>query len=691
MEIIVLTLCDAAVDPYEIYSSATFRTMDVGSHTLENVGDMVILRSDPYEKVDVVNGYVQSIIDEDGTYYSEYRWSHDGITFSEWNALTDENLVEYTKIPDVDGKLWIEWKYTLLSGRITVQWVYLNFDEIPSEDERACFIPLPIAFPDLYGGPESSIINTSVQQWNSVWNPHQHLQRLSKIYRDMDFMTNNIYGYEVTYYKLSPREGSRDVSYAGEYTLYNMSEGICIKILVPDGEFPSLDPTFNSFGIEFEVPFEVHMDKAYYESVFGRNMAPQRGDVIYFHLDNRLFEILSTTIVRDFAQNPIYWKMSLSKYQPKSNVIADQSVYENLEKYARDMVNLFDVERENEQTKIVNPQQSDDKTLYTDPIRSWVDRSMIIRDDGIVNYHTTIAGHYYDLDALFRSVDMINKPAVKYKAALNVPKANDFGITMWFREKGVKVQFKNIIRVDKYALVPGTYDIFFESEAPVVRRGDWLKVSTPEDTSFSFHAYVEDIDREFRKVRIHIEDGIQDILDANYPTWYITFSALVGRPAFRRVLISSFTKETNLGIELDSFDSSYFRLNVDGALRYFLLTTPLSKDIWYGLVLNMSNTFNQIGLHLWEMKNPLEKNVKLNEIHRFVIHGVSQKDYISAEPYSLQTGPIHITNVRVLNYMLEPDRQSKFLNRMIVNDADRCTIIDNAIPRLTFPRIGIMK
>ena len=69
------------------------------------------------------------------------------------------------------------------------------------------------------------------------------------------------------------------------------------------------------------MPFEIHIDKRTFEYVFGHGTGPQKEDTIYFSINDRMYDVQSSTLFRDFMAVPIYWKLSLIKHENKSHII----------------------------------------------------------------------------------------------------------------------------------------------------------------------------------------------------------------------------------------------------------------------------------------------------------------------------------------------------------------------------------
>jgi hypothetical protein len=84
--------------------------------------------------------------------------------------------------------------------------------------------------------------------------------------------------------------------------------------MVPNNTFPDAALTFDSWGLNFNQPFEIHIDRKYFESIFGKGSQPRKRDIIFFPLTNRIYQIDSMYVFRDVNNYPVYFKIQLVKY-----------------------------------------------------------------------------------------------------------------------------------------------------------------------------------------------------------------------------------------------------------------------------------------------------------------------------------------------------------------------------------------
>jgi hypothetical protein len=209
-------------------------------------------------------------------------------------------------------------------------------------------------------------------------------------------MVNSLFGHDVHYYRALPQGRSKDV-FLMEYSLYEHDDKKCMKVVVPNNEFPDNKLNMGPFGVDFELPFEVQMDKDYFQKIFGDGTGPQKRDVIYFPRTNRIYEVSSSYLFRDFMNEPLYFKVSLIKWLPKANAETSETL-KALEDLTTSATKLFKDEIIQEEIATTNPQQFTVATTYSDPVRSFLDPGQEIKDIKLLNYYTVIAEHFYTLE-----------------------------------------------------------------------------------------------------------------------------------------------------------------------------------------------------------------------------------------------------------------------------------------------------
>lgn len=651
------------------------------SFILDNKDDFVILKSkDAYDKVISINSIVETIISSTGTIKKEFRWSIDGGTFSQWIILTLQNLqdlINYSK----DVKFWIEYKYTLLTaGHFEISSTALNVTLF--DDRMNNFVPLPIAF-SVEKGNGYHPLNIKPFSFNPYKNNNKPALRLQK---DLSFIVQNMYGHDVTYFRAVPDIRSRDVI-LGEWTLYNVSDPVCAKILIPNNEIPDGKFMFEMMGIEFESPLEVHIDKRYFEYLFGEGTMPQKRDIIHIPLTNRMMEVNSSQPVYDFMDEILYFKLDLKKYQKKSHVLQSDSVQELIDSVTTGVEELFNEEIQQQVEKITAEQHTKDKTTVHDPTREYLNPNLYIETENWDNNYTTISEFHYNFSKSYLKEEKYST-AVRYKNQKPWTINDDRSYTAWFKDIKLDVISKKITTV---SIVDNVVTIDFMYAIPKLKVGQWMEIIDTADSTFSLIGEIEYVnyDPSRLRVRMVISEFLKIKTNRDFPNW-LTSTTLVGKQTPRRNFISGYDVNEQKGMVIDSFDGKWFRIILNDIEYWIPISIELGYDKFYGLVVNISNKFNQLSLYIYETI-PNSKSSNLNCIFRNVINNVESVDRSTTTKYEVKNSMLSVTNIRILTETIEEEKQHLWLNQNIIRDGDLAIVVDNAIPRTRIPYMGASK
>ena len=236
-------------------------------NTLSAVGNYrIVTLSDPYERVDSITAAVSNITGgSTGTQVNvSFRYSTDNISWSLWIDVADI----ISKIFDPDAYLYLEFKYTAADDSLTSP-AFVVGDAILPEfviNSLDITVSTTASTDDPYEGfsPAGRCSDEYCQipiikQDTFTFNPYAVNSALC-LYKELSTMTNEMFGHEVIYYRVKSQARSADVILK-EWTIFNVDQEKCVKILVPNNEFPDSKPMYNTFGIDFEIPFEIHIDK----------------------------------------------------------------------------------------------------------------------------------------------------------------------------------------------------------------------------------------------------------------------------------------------------------------------------------------------------------------------------------------------------------------------------------------------
>lgn len=678
----------------------------------------------------------------------DFRYSIDGVTWSLWTnvgtalgGLTNDFSEIFEITLDPLNKFYPEFRFTSvlvnndgtiiyetdepIDPSITIVKFEIDLDYAPTP-EKVIKKPAAICSNEVSNRP------ILFSDCKFTFNPYA-VNRALNLYQDLSKMVNNVFGLDVNYYSIQPQARGKDVVLK-EYTLFNVVSEKCIKVLVPQNQFPDNKINFDPFGLNFESPFEIQIDKRYFETIFGRGSQPRKRDIIYFPLTNRVYEINSTYLFRDFMNAPVYFKIELQKYSPKSNTFFQDPAYkEELDGITVSAQELFGEETKQEEIKATKPQQyaTTITQMSQDPIRSYVYKELPIIEYDLNNNWTIVLNNYYDLTAAFNDVSEFQydpyryRNAVRYKSLPKLEIAGELAFTCWFSlrdfydntkmtKKGYPIIFITLESFDDDYLTFNSYpkkhglqkweSYASNPEGYVAIQGDKLHTGGYEVVSVidDFRFTVQNNSTTFSQGTIvwrmqkaqnrNLISGLYE--DAN--------SDIKG---LRVDIIHSgiMDEETNpfLGI-----GSVVIRLN-DTIINSTLQFTPEIGD-WYGVVVNVSNVYKQIAANIWGLTydpvDPNDQSSKLKKLHEevrmfttpIVFDAPSDRvtdkfsPYYGTEinAYKIFTSPLWISNIRLFKNMIDVDTQSTVLNQNIVRDAQLAHIIDNAKPLLNIPKFA---
>jgi hypothetical protein len=677
------------------------------SVVLSTVGDFYVFnQKEPARFVTKLTGYVENVSGS-GTVKREFRWNTNDRVRTPWIELTDTNL--QAVILDPNYQLFLDFRYTLVSGGpFSIQSINVVF-----EQSSLALDPYLGYFPPLTVADKGNITNMTKID-NFTFKPYQ-VNPAVVLYKDLSYTMMKLFGHDVTYARAVPLERGKDVV-LHEWTLYDVDEPICAKVLVPNNEFPDSKINFNTFGLDFEMPFEVHVDKAYFEELFGVGNAPQKRDIIYFPLENRIYEIDSSYLFKDIMRREVYWKVNLMKYSPKSNRYEPdrydpQDLRSALDTISADTEELFGEEVFDQEIKLTKPQQYDPKigSRDYDPTRLDINNDLIISLGKIENHSILISESQYDLRSITEVKEGLQPVAVTYREKASFPANGERSLLAWFKPTPSKLNLPK----DKVQsrLTKGTAG---DTHTPV---SFLLSVSrtfdSPTDVylkitrfnGITLYGYLTGnptAQGNYYSYTIMVPNAVVSYLDAGYPNWAAASisSGYVAEQTFEKFFIDGFDTTNLNGWKASIFADRYitftYYVNLEPVTLIFSMNNNL-EEAWHAMVLNISNYYKLVSLDVWKINDEpnfgtSSTNTNLENIYSYTFTGVSAVNRSSNKNYEVRGADMSLTNIRLFDDILtDQDQQIIVLNQAIVQDAQLAIIIDNAKQRLTLPWIANSK
>lgn len=649
-------------------------------YKLNNIGENLLLRfenpitnlisfKDVYDNLQGIGQVVKKI-----------RWSFDNENWSSWVLLNKDNISSISISPE--DSIYFEFDYTLTTpGSVTFSEITLEFNQV-SEDNNKDFNPITSNYNLCCEQSKPTKCDTNLITNNScdtTFNPYlmnEHLCVYNKIVNGI----NDMFGIDVTYIKLDPQQRSTSFTFR-EHTIFGGRNPECLKILIPNNELPDSKPQFNPWGVNFEVPIELHITKESFKKIFGNDAVPQKGDIVYIPIYDRILEITSSYSHKGFMLSETYWIVALKKYRPKSNTYMQETTEDLIDDITNSAENAFGKKINEENKKINKPQQYHQSmgTSVYDPSRKAIDKNLKITSTNIDNNGTIISEHHYDLSSLFSLIE--RKEAVIYKNSVKFSENDELSFMTWFKSTNSPITI-------------------YEDNVNIVSFNNSTNILTVNIKAIRNYkpGTIIGIKRDFRNmffgiVQEQISDSVYTLKIENEVIEYLNtldnWNTKKGYKAFiefPKIFIHGHNGE--YGWKIESILDKFFIITLNN-LKYFFITDKQLNDRWYGMFLTISNKFNQLSLNFWQI-NENNNSSKLYKIFNETKQITKENRSIDLN-YAIFASNHLQTNLRIFNKIPKEELQSDILNQNIVDDSHLALLIDNALPKISIPFIGNAK
>ena len=650
-----------------------------------------------------------------------FRYSRNRLDWSLWYSISPDDLGDAASIfLDKADPFYFEIKYTYddgtstpLDGSLQINEIKLRFTQVGKE-------PLTYS-PNLSCSDESC--NSIIVNRDPSFRPYEVGSAIG-IYQEMSYFTNQLYGHQVVYFRTVPELDSGDYIFK-EWTLYKNVDRKCIKVMVPKNAFPSNAPKYTDFGIDFQLPFEIHVDHLYFQSVFGASSEPRKRDFLYFPLLNRMFEIQGSYLHRGFMMSPTFWKVQLKKYNPNIDMLLKDETRHFLDNVILSGEQLFSTEVENDIKDSTMPSQYQTISTTFDSSRSAIHPDVVTRPLKYTYNFASLIENYYDLskiqlaDVNFKitgettpvatSVNIANLTSLQTN---NIQKNN---VILAYQGSDLYTSWKNggVLTNDKN--YSGTTTYFTKVRGPF----DTIPNNIGQSDSGRYIRLESYRDLTFRAQRDVL---LTNISGSDYAKFKIRQTAVVysAKPRFNTTdsknlsftclfnvpltadainFIDGYDNETQLGLRITGQFIRYSSTSLDGDLILTILVNSQIKnytisdfkmDTWHGIIVSISNEFNQCGAYIYSIEEDPSDIINHNSLRSVFssISSLTTSNFELDQYYTLPTSNLLITNLRVFNTMVKEEQHEFILSQQFIKDESMLVLIDNCRPQINIPYIS---
>ena len=603
-----------------------------------------------YNNIKQIFGFTANISGEtNGVYFDkEFRYSSDGILWSDYKQLTNENL---SNVTIYDGKIYIQYRFTQVgTGNLSINNISLNVDY---NNDVSSVIP-ECFWNNNVDNSSKIVFNTGS---NNLFNPYALGQGV-QMYNQLSTLVSNMFGFCVLYFKTEANAKSRDVVLK-EYSIEKVIAKDNVKILIPDNQLPTRELQFNSMMLDMPVQFEVHVVKSEFQKVFGKDSHPDPHDYLYFaNYVNKMYMIDSVSDPDDFGYAASYWRVSLVPYQEFSSVqFEDDSLLEDTEslifsaegKFAEEVADEFADNRKDNQLNDMG-----DFGEGQDFLRECLEPNLRINTENIYNKWTVLSKQHYNLSTIERG-----RRVVRYRYKENFSNNDERMITFWFRPKNMSNGISENILLREISESENGIRVGVQKWTNMFQVGNYVKL-TRTGSANGYRRIVE-VDRDHLSI---VVEGKYDVRArvmncAKLVTYNVNAPVYIG---------DGFSIEHN---------HNSMTLNINGS-RYDFTFDMLEKfeNKWYAVVVGLNKGMSNIWLYDLvgsDKKENIKAELKLissssKEIGKFEVFGEC----------GLTSCDLDLTNFRLWDKICEQELHDLILSQYIVDDSHNTLVVDNA-------------
>jgi hypothetical protein len=541
--------------------------------------------------------------------------------------------------------------------------------------------------------------------FNSVFDVNKLAKALSD-YLAINSAANSLFGYNFKWFRAVPQQRSKDVIFQ-EYTLYNVDEcPLDIKAIIPGGTMPDSKYTYDLMGLEYEVPFEIQIDKKYWESIAGFGTAPQKKDIVYWPMANKLYQVESAYLFRGFMEQETTWKLNLIKYMPEAaRREHGDSLKETIDMYTVSTEEIFGGKIESDIGKLTDDKQFSAMNGTSQDKYKKYDSELKTISESINIYGTVAAQSFYDMqtpiwyDAItYNGQDIITVDADRSLTAwvqprIPTPVAKEFNV----KEITSIVTLPDITMfdpsigesVDASIFSSANYMITLDSPALLSQIQTDNNVVITRPGALNFYAKIVAISVNPLTYYCAINPFVLEDLQTIKSNWSSEkgYKLVVKEPISILDGVNDFGEHVlSVNVYANQYIAISYGHTYAGDDAYVVrLEEKLKDNQWYGIVVNIGNTWKQYSVYVWE-KHPSDKNAKLQNIFYETLR--LYPEHIAVDEYTINKSPAYLTNIRLFRCAtLEEEKQSNELLSYFSQDGDQLIIGDNADQIMKLPYI----
>jgi len=652
-----------------------------------------------------------------------FRYSRNLNDWSLWYSVSPGNLGEADDIIfDEGSNFYFELKYEYDNGTNSELASAISINEIKIRFSQVVSTPNTISPVTICSDEKCSSI---VAKGDPSFKPY-NVDSAVGIYKELTLYANKIFGHDIVYFRTVPESDSGDFVFK-EWTLFKNVDRKCLKVLVPKNTFPSNSPKFTDFGLDFELPFEIHVDNQYFQSVFGKGSHPRYRDFLYFPLINRMYEVQGSYLHRGFMMEPAYWKVSLKKYSPNIDMLLLDESRTFLDNVINTSEEIFGEAVKEDIQDSVMPKQYSTISRRFDSSRGAIHPDLIIRPLKYNFNYASLIENYYDLGIIAQTeVEFeLTNDSVPNRFSMNIqdiPSLNEgdresYATILAYQESPLFKSWLNngLITSDKN--IKDTNSRFIKLRAPFdniqnhvgeSEPGRYIRIESYTDLSFKKQRGVlTSIDGGKQKVKFKVREAA--VIYKASPIFNqtdvcnLSFTSLfnVGETGDAIQFLNGYNNDLQQGIRISGQFIKYFGNVPEGDLNISVDLNGIQKNYtitnfksggWHAIIVSISNEFKQCGVYVYSIKEDPADIMNHNDFIRVFSSTSSipiSEFNLPDDRYYIPSSNVWLSNIRLFNTMIREEEHEFILSQQYIKDESKLIIIDNCKTQLNLPYIAI--
>lgn len=629
----------------------------------------------------------------------KFRYSTNKSNWSLWYTFSESDLSNLTALEFGDTRVFFEVKYEYddstfdpLATKMIVSSVKFRV--------QSSVVTQDLYTPSVFSSSERS--PAIIADREASFKPYE-VGTAVGISKELSYQTNKLFGHEVVYFKTEPDREGGDFIFK-EWTLYKTLERKCVKVVVPNNIFPDNKPNFTEFGVDFEIPFEIHIDHTYFQTMFGPNSQPRKRDYLYFPLTNRMYEIQGSYLFRGFMMEPTYWKIQLTKFHPNIDMLMKTDDRKFLDNIIMTSDELFGKQADEQKADALDKKQLSTISNKFDETRRSLHPDLSNKIQDFTFNYSPLIEYYYDMSGVRPKIVNYQVSSTSSSSDQYLSPSQPYSV---YAYEGSEIFGAWLNR----SLNTGDSSIDQNGKAIPV------KMNGPKDSHTPFGKYV--IAEGYKSLALNptarqslseSSPGVLQFKQSEHSVIYkavastlatpnMTFSALVkfNKGSQTIMLLNGYDNLLNQGLTIScslsddgaSLNSTIY-VSINGT-SYSFAVGDLSYDTWYAVLIPISAQYGQVEVNVYSF-NQDPSNVKnFNGLTRVFTDSsnIGAFSFVTDQNWSLLGANYSIANIRLFNTMIQDEDHEFVISQLFIRDESLLEIIDNARPRLNVPFIAI--